>query len=185
MQINTKKELRKYVITLLRGQEEEKRQEKSLAIHRKLLNMNEFQQSSHILFYASTEEEVITTGMINDSLDLGKTVGLPYFDPADPHIQPRIIHNLETDTQQGPYGIRQPKIQDNNIMPSIDMVIVPGVAFDMSNRRLGRGGGYYDRFLGTLPAGTITVGLAYDIQVFDQLPQVESHDVPVTHVLSN
>ena len=65
------------------------------------------------------------------------------------------------------------------------MVIVPGLAFDKHNNRLGRGAGYYDRFLSTLPTDIPTVGLAFDFQIIDRLPQQKEHDIPVSHVLVN
>ncbi|MCK4882744.1 MAG: 5-formyltetrahydrofolate cyclo-ligase, partial [Candidatus Omnitrophica bacterium] len=67
----------------------------------------------------------------------------------------------------------------------LDMVIVPGVAFDKHNNRLGRGGGYYDRFLAALSSEVLTVGLAFDFQMVDSLSSQETHDVPVSCVLTN
>jgi 5-formyltetrahydrofolate cyclo-ligase len=63
-------------------------------------------------------------------------------------------------------------------LEDIDLIIVPGIAFDKKNVRLGRGHGYYDRFLCALPNKTRTVGLAFDFQVVEHLPQ-DSHDIPV------
>ena len=185
MDISNKNDLREKVLALLRGQKEEKRLEKSSIIQKKLFNMDEFAKASHILFYASTDEEVITTHMITESLKLGKTVGLPYIDSTSSTILPRVIQDFKNDIEIGPYEIKQPRIKPNNEMSSIDMVIVPGVAFDLEGNRLGRGGGYYDRFLSSLSKQTITVGLAYDVQMFDHLPSLQDHDIPVMHILTN
>ena len=65
------------------------------------------------------------------------------------------------------------------------MVVVPGVAFDKKNNRLGRGKGYYDRFLKMLPFSTPTIGLAFDFQIVENLPVKEPHDVPVSQVIYN
>lgn len=185
MNISNKNDLREKVLALLRGQKEEKRLEKSSIIQQKLFNMDEFSNSSNILFYASTDEEVITTHMIIESLKAGKTVGLPYIDSKSSKILPRVIQDFKNDIEIGPYEIKQPRKTQYNEMSVIDMVIVPGVAFDRSGNRLGRGGGYYDRFLSSLNKQTITVGLAYDVQMFDQLPSLQDHDVPVMHILTN
>jgi 5-formyltetrahydrofolate cyclo-ligase len=102
-------------------------------------------------------------------------------------IIPMAVASLETDLEPGPYGIRQPiedKAKELGI-EGLDMVIVPGVAFDKNNNRLGRGGGYYDRFLGDLSARTLKVGLAFDFQMVDSLPTQEKQDVPVSCVLTN
>jgi 5-formyltetrahydrofolate cyclo-ligase len=58
------------------------------------------------------------------------------------------------------------------------------VAFDRKNNRLGRGEGYYDRFLKLLPSTTPTIGLAFDFQLVDTLPELEAHDMPVSLVLT-
>ena len=61
-------------------------------------------------------------------------------------------------------------------------MIVPGVAFDKQHNRLGRGAGYYDRFLKTLPKAVVTVGLAFDFQLTENLPS-EAHDVRLAQVI--
>jgi 5-formyltetrahydrofolate cyclo-ligase len=67
----------------------------------------------------------------------------------------------------------------------LDLVVVPGVAFDRQNNRLGRGAGFYDRFLFELPSTTPTISLAYDLQIVDALLGLEPHDRPVTQVVTN
>lgn len=185
MQFSTKKDLREKVKTLLRSQEEEKRLEKSLLIKNKLLNMDVFQRASNILFYASFDGEVDTFEMIISSIKLGKTVGLPVVKRDGTQLLPRIIHSFERDLEKGPYGIKQPKINPENEMKIIDLVIVPGLAFDKKNYRIGRGAGYYDRFLSALSDKIYTLGLAFDFQIIERLPQIDQHDVPVKHVLTN
>lgn len=185
MQFSSKKDLREKVKTLLRSQEEEKRLEKSLLIKDKLFNMDVFKRSSNVLFYASFDGEVDTFDMIIGSLKLGKTVGLPVIEKYNPQILPRIIYNLESDLENGPYGIKQPKNKPENEMKNIDMVIVPGIVFDKDLHRIGRGAGYYDRFLISLPKDIYTLGLAFDFQIVEHLPHIEKHDVQLKHVLTN
>lgn len=75
--------------------------------------------------------------------------------------------------QPGPLGILQPP-RDHWLAPeTLDMLLVPGVGFDLSGRRLGYGGGFYDRYLANFRG--ITLGLAYDLQILNQLP-AEAHD---------
>jgi 5-formyltetrahydrofolate cyclo-ligase len=97
------------------------------------------------------------------------------------------VTSLKTDLETGPYGVKQPADDPAKTLAHdcLDIVIVPGVAFDRKNHRLGRGGGYYDRFLGSLPAHVRTVGLAFDFQVVDSLPFQAEHDVPVSCVLAS
>jgi len=184
---NPKKVLRERILTLLRNQKEEERLIKSLAIKDKLIRKPEFKNAQIILFYASYDGEVDTFEMMKTAQSLGKTVCLPGINKAENKIEPRSVASLATDLEAGPYGIKEPNA-DKTVKvgaESIDLVVVPGVAFDMNSNRLGRGGGYYDRFLNGLPAKTPKIGLAFDFQMVDSLSAQEEHDVPVSCVLTN
>lgn len=182
-----KQDLRKKILTLLRSQKEEMRLRKSLMIREKLFKTPEFKRSSTVLFYASFDGEVDTIEMIKQTHNFGKKIGLPRIVENDKTFIPTLVENFEEDTEQGPYGIRQPKDPGDKALclENIDIVIVPGIAFDKQNNRLGRGGGYYDRFLKSLPSDIPTMGLAFDFQIVDHLPHQEGHDVKVFHVLVN
>ncbi|MCA1822793.1 MAG: 5-formyltetrahydrofolate cyclo-ligase [Mycobacteriales bacterium] len=84
--------------------------------------------------------------------------------------------------EPGPRGTSVPTGPRESILDA-DVVIAPGLAFDAAGRRLGRGGGSYDRVLAALPATTVTIGLAYDEDVLDAVP-VAAHDRPVAIVLT-
>ncbi len=85
----------------------------------------------------------------------------------------------------GPYGIREPLVVpgDDGVRGGFDLVVVPGLAFDASGRRLGRGYGYYDRFLAALGGTALTVGLAFTWQLVPEVP-VDAWDVPVDAVVT-
>jgi len=184
---NSKKLLRERILTLLRNQKEKERLNKSLAIGNKLFQMQEFQKAETILFYASFDGEVETFEMMKRAQKLGKKIGLPKIVENEKKIIPTPVASLEEDLAIGPYGIKQPKTDPAKAWTGdcFDMVIVPGVAFDKKNNRLGRGEGYYDRFLETLPSHIPAVGLAFDFQIVDSLFFKEEHDVPVSCVLAN
>lgn len=184
---HSKKLLRERVLTLLRNQKEEERLIKSLAIKDKLFQMQAFQKAETVLFYASFDGEVETFEMMKEAEKLGKIIGLPGISRNNKQILPLAVASLETGLEVGLYGIKQPKVDQAKTLREdrLDMVVVPGVAFDKKNNRLGRGGGYYDRFLETLPAHIPTVGLAFDFQIVDALPSQEEHDVRVSRVLTN
>lgn len=187
MSDNSKKLLRERILTLLRNQKEEERLNKSLVISNKLFQMQEFQRAETILFYASFDGEVETFEMMKTAQKLGKTIGLPAIMRSEKKIIPTRVASLEMDLEAGPYGIKQPKIDSSEALKNdcLDMVIVPGVAFDKENNRLGRGGGYYDKFLSTIPSRVPTVGLAFDFQIVDSLSFKEEHDMPVSSVLAD
>ena len=85
----------------------------------------------------------------------------------------------------GAFGVREPEARiDNAIDPgTLDLILVPGVAFTRSGERLGRGGGFYDRLLASLPAHTCKVGVCFDSQVQHELP-VEMHDQRVDLIVT-
>jgi 5-formyltetrahydrofolate cyclo-ligase len=184
---NPKKISRERIITLLRNQKEEERLIKSLAISGKLFQMAEFQKAETVLFYASFDGEVETFEMMKKAQKLGKIIGLPRIEKGEKRIIPASVESLKDDLEIGSYGIKQPKSDPTKTLRAdcLDMVIVPGIAFDKHNNRLGRGGGYYDKFLKSLLLSIPTVGLAFDFQIVESLSFQEEHDVKVSCVLTN
>ena len=74
--------------------------------------------------------------------------------------------------------------ETRQVLPEqIDLVLVPGLAFDRFGNRLGRGGGYYDRFLRRLPVDVLTIGLAFDGMIREHIP-LDAHDHPVKMVMT-
>jgi 5-formyltetrahydrofolate cyclo-ligase len=178
-----KQNIRKEILGSLRRQTKEEAFEKSVIIKKKLFSLPEFEKAGYVMFYASKADEVKTDNMIDEALGMGKRVVLPYC-AAGENIVPREITGRE-DLEKGIYGIYQPKRRDTEVpLEKIDLVITPGVAFDRHNRRLGRGKGYYDKFLEKLPRGKKTIGLAFDFQIVEDLPE-DPHDVPVSKVITN
>lgn len=154
--------------------------QKSDIIRHKLFNEVAFKKADVVMFYVSLKDEVNTLTMIDETIRTGKTVCVPVIMPEDKRLIAGGIKDRETDLERQHFGIYQPKAGRVEEVPleDIDLVVVPGVAFDRKNVRLGRGHGYYDRFLSSLPKRTRTIGLAFDFQVVDRLPQ-DSHDIPV------
>src|SRR5262249_19575280 len=123
--------------------------------------------------------------MIRQAQKIGKKKTLPTVKKNQKKKVPLFVGDLERELTHGPFGIKEPK---DSLPPlgldSIDMGLVPGVAFDKRNHRLGRGAGYYDRFLCQFPTETAIVGLAFDFQLVDRLPP-QDHDVAMTHIVAN
>jgi len=183
----TKESLRQKTLTLLRNQKEEDRLKKSRVIQTKLFQIREFKSAQIILFFASFDGEVDTFEMMIQAQQLGKRIGLPRIDKTCKAIIPTLVESLDRDLEHGPFAILQPKENKANVLnlESIDLAIVPGIAFDRNNNRLGRGGGYYDRFLSQLSSRIPTIGLAFDFQIVDDLPHLQKHDVSVSQVIYN
>lgn len=180
-----KSSLREHYLGLLRSQESSKQLEKSLKIAEQLFVLPAFVKAKTVLFYASLPGEVDTLAMITRAIQLKKSVALPNIARDQRKMIPTLIDSTEG-LAKGAYGILEPRFDQSKILDvdDIDVVIVPGLAFDRSNNRLGRGAGYYDRFLSTLPETTTTVGVAFDFQIVDTLP-TEGHDIPLDCVIAS
>jgi 5-formyltetrahydrofolate cyclo-ligase len=185
----SKDTLRRKILNLLRRQKEEDRRKKSRRILDKLFATQEFKDSKIILFYASFDGEVDTFEMMKQAQKLGKKIALPTIirNRTQKRICPTLVENFSQDLRVGPYGIKEPQIAGGRSVgvDQINLIIVPGVAFDRSEHRLGRGRGYYDRFLDKVPPHIPTFGLAFDFQIVDSLPHQELHDVRVSRVIAN
>lgn len=177
----TKKILRSKILSILRSQSKIKRKEKSQLIKEKLFRLKIFKKAKRIMFYMAYDGEVETEEMIKESLNKGKIVCVPVCDQKRKRIIPCRIEG-NTIFKKGPYGIKEPSIKVPLPIKDLDLVIVPGLAFDRKGNRLGRGKGYYDRFLKKISPKTISVGLAFDFQIFNHLP-VSTSDVAVDKVL--
>ena len=186
MTSQTKQDFRERILTLLRNQKEEERLIKSLSIKDKLFANDDFQNAKTVLFYASFDGEVNTFNMIKEAREYGKRVALSRVNANSKDIIP-ILWNEAEDLETDPFGIQQPSDKKINRLEfdDLDVIIVPGVAFDKDNHRLGRGAGYYDRFLSRVSSNVPSIGLAFDFQCVDSIPQLSDHDIPVSCVVHN
>ena len=184
--LNSMVEIRKEILDKLRKQSASEKSRKDRIIEKRLFSCVEFKKSHAVMFYVSKEEEVNTHRMIKEALATGKRVAVPYSVSETRQIIASELKDPKKDLEIGPYGINQPRKDTLREMPleDIDLVVVPGVAFDEKNNRLGRGKGYYDKFLKELSPGTLTIGLCFDFQIVKDLPK-EAHDFPVLKVVTN
>lgn len=176
--------LRTHYLKLLKGQNKEDVARKSRLIAEQLWKLPSIQKARNILFYASMPIEVDTSAMIEKAFFYGKRVALPIVEQKEGKLIPTLISSME-DVHKGAYGIAEPHLDPDKAiaLKDLDAVIVPGLAFDRLNHRLGRGAGYYDRFLKTLPKHVTTVGLAFDFQLTESLP-TEAHDMRLQQIIA-
>ncbi len=152
-------------------------EEDSNRIAEKLLSLPEIKASKYILLYYPHKNEVNTLPIIKHLLKEKGFILLPKVQGKD--IIPILVKDL-SQLKSGYAGIKEP--EGETVSPEkIDIVIVPGVAFDKKGHRLGYGKGYYDRFLSKTKAKKI--GLAYDFQIVEELP-AEEHDVPLSLIVT-
>ena len=158
---------------------------KSNRIEKRLFSLAAFREAKCVMFYVSMNEEVRTRGMIRRSLEMGKRVVVPSLKPDRKRITPSLLVDYESDLEEGVFGIPEPRAECMRSLPveDIEIVLVPGVAFDVCGGRLGFGGGYYDEFLARLSSGTERWGLAFEFQVVEKLPLTD-RDVSVEKVIT-
>lgn len=177
----TKSRIRSKILLRLKNQKEEDRSRKSKLITRKLLRNKVFKQAKIVMFYIAFGGEVNTEEMIREAKETGKIVCVPVCRKDRETMQPAILDD-HAKLIKGPYGVLEPATQNQVEPKDLDLVIVPGLAFDKKGNRLGRGKGCYDRFLSTLSAKTVALGLAFDFQVLPVIPTA-CHDVGVKQVI--
>lgn len=150
------------------------------AIQARLLALPEMQGHAEVYIYVATEDEVKTRGIIEELLLGGRRVLAPIVREAG-----RMDWGLVTSLDQlrrGRFGLLEPPtVTQRADDPHRGVAIIPCVAFTCAGDRLGRGGGYYDRFLATFTGPTIA--LAYELQLADTLP-TDAQDVRTQRVLT-
>jgi 5-formyltetrahydrofolate cyclo-ligase len=174
---------------LLRAQQPTKEAlAKSAQIQDILFELPEFGRAKTVSFYVTKpgSGEVDTEQMIKASLRMGKRVFLPVVERTARKLALSELRDFEAELAPGAFNVPEPKPEYRRPVQAreCDLIIVPGIAFDLHGHRLGFGGGYYDRLLreiASLRLGIPFVGLAYELQVVDSLPHT-GHDVAV-HIL--
>lgn len=183
--MNLKKQLRKQIIARRNALATAVREAKSEIIVKKVLELPAWQQAGIIMSYVSFGSEVATPALIKAALAGGKRVAVPLCVRDGRRLIASEVLAFPDDLQPGTWGILEPRPESlRPLEPElIDLVIVPGVAFDRGGNRLGYGAGYYDRFLATLRPGAMTIALAFTEQI---VPDVypEPHDRPVDMVIT-
>jgi 5-formyltetrahydrofolate cyclo-ligase len=172
-----KAEARKYIKEqkqLLSAEEKSSAAEAAFAT---LEREDSFVMSSNVLMFYSLPDEISTHTFIEKWCDY-KHIYLPRVNGCNLDI----LKYRKDGLRHGSFNIEEPEGTELCDIANIDLIVVPGVAFDRNCNRVGRGKGYYDRLLATNHATTI--GIAYDFQVLDDI-EVEPHDVPLDILITD
>lgn len=142
-----------------------------------------YQKCATVMFYLAMPDEVQTECLIIAALNQGKRVCVPLLGEKYGEMSAAEITSLD-DLLIGKYGLKMPDPAKTELISPefIDLVIVPGVAFDRKGNRLGLGAGYYDRFLYE-SIHSVSVGMTYEFQIVDNLP-CEEHDIKMQYLIS-
>lgn len=156
---------------------------KSAGIWERLSVLSEFTGAKRLLVYVSAGSEVDTHGLIRQLLAMERNVCVPRFDVAKQHYVASELRDFDADLTAGKFGILEPTPEAIRPAASdqIDAALVPGLAFDETGNRLGRGMGYFDRLLQEV-RGT-RIALAFDFQLLDEVP-AEAHDARMDFIVT-
>jgi 5-formyltetrahydrofolate cyclo-ligase len=181
-----KAQLRREVAARLKALSPEDFAERGRRAAERLKGTREFEEARSYLLYASMPDEIDTAALIDRALACGREVYLPVCAPSGSEMSAVRVEDRVRDLAPGRFGILEPRAGLPAAAPGdVDFVLVPGRAFDRHCRRLGRGRGFYDRFLQVvLEEGDCGCAgaLALDLQVVAEIP-VGEHDLPV-HVVA-
>ncbi|SKA83780.1 5-formyltetrahydrofolate cyclo-ligase [Caloramator quimbayensis] len=161
-----KKEIRKKMIFLRDSFHKEELDKLSSQIIKNIINWSFYKNSTAIMLYSSIKSEVRINDLLKKGIEDKKTIILPKTLKDNRELLPCIVEDIK-ELHIGNYGILEPmgsKVLDKN---SIDIIFVPGVAYDYNGFRIGYGAGYYDRFLKDYKG--IKAGVCYSFQVIDDV----------------
>jgi len=180
-----KREIRSDIAKTLEELSEVELNEKTTKIENRFFEFANFLEAKIALLYINSSCEVATRDIIKRCYTYNKIVVLPAFDIEKFQMTLMKIDNIDTGLKPGPRGILEPDKSKCKVVPieSIDIAIVPGIAFDEKGGRIGSGEGYYDRLIPKLTITTRKVSLSLENQIVQQIP-MESHDKYVDIIIT-
>jgi 5-formyltetrahydrofolate cyclo-ligase len=180
-----KSSLRKRLREMLAAQSPEGRHAKSLAATSLLTATPEFAAARIVMLYLATPHELDTSTLALRCWQQGKMVVVPKVSWEQRRMMPVEISSLSDEhlTITGP-GIREPIAENPVPIGMVDLVVVPALGFTQNGHRLGRGMGFYDRFLCQRTFSGVSCGLAFEEQIVPDMPAQE-HDVPMSMLVTD
>ena len=176
--MDTKLDIRREVRTRIKFMDSEAMQSAAERIFSHIEQLEVFSRCECIALFAAMKDEVPTTIALARWRQLGKRIVVP-------RVEGDIMRFYDYDPIQmatGAFGIEEP-IGDDECNPAdIDLIIVPARAFTTSGIRLGRGGGFYDKYMSLPTFRAVKVGIAFECQIFETLPH-DDHDILVDKVI--
>ena len=148
-----------------------------------IVELEEIKNAQNIMMFMGFGHEINTDYLYDELKKMGKNV---YTSITDKENRKLIIEEVKSldNLIKSDYGIREPRKTDSPLSPSkLDLVIVPGVAFDEEKNRLGYGGGFYDRFFDELRDDVKKIAICYDEQLLTEVP-TEEHDKKVDMIIT-
>jgi 5-formyltetrahydrofolate cyclo-ligase len=171
---------------LAKRRSQENKDETSRRIAARLTGLPEYAAARTVMFYLDARDEARTRRAVEDALARGKKIVAPYC--LDGELQ---LFHLETldELELGAYRIPEPKTElrerpeKRAAVAELDLIVVPGVAFDRRGGRVGHGKGYYDKLLRRVRPDAPRVALAFECQMFPEVP-TQAHDVFMNKIVT-
>ncbi|SHJ74677.1 5-formyltetrahydrofolate cyclo-ligase [Clostridium cavendishii DSM 21758] len=167
-----KKELRKLIKEKRLNLDRKEKELSDIKIAESFLKSAYFKECKTIFMYVSMEDEVETKEILKKALELGKHIYVPKVENTQKVMKALRINSLLDLNESGVFGILEPSIDNEELKEEADIILVPGLAFDLSGGRLGYGGGFYDKFLKNSKSSK-RIALCYDFQIVDEVPMEE------------
>lgn len=158
----------------------------SQIICRKFAELPEYAAAGTVMFYVDVRAEVRTRQYLPTALQHGKRIVVPYC--VDGELELFHLQSME-ELSQGMYRILEPRAELRTLpekrvdVAELDLIMVPGVAFDRTGARMGHGFGYYDKLLEHTRRDTPLVALAFECQLFEEIP-TQAHDVFMDKIIT-
>jgi 5-formyltetrahydrofolate cyclo-ligase len=180
-----KQYMRRSIRAVRRGLPEVERLAYSRRVWERVVALPCYQRACVVLGYMAFDHEVLTDGLMQQALASGKQLVLPVVLGDRQELALAAVENLRCDVAPGYRGILEPQARHSRAVApeTLNLALIPGVAFDLRGGRLGFGVGFYDRLLSRLPRDIPTIGLAFDFQVIPRLP-FEPHDQLLTAIVT-
>jgi 5-formyltetrahydrofolate cyclo-ligase len=177
--------LRKTIQARLKSISPEDRVARSSEAGRRLMQLEAFRHASTVMMYMPMPREVDVTCLALRCFQKGITVCVPRVVWARRDMSAVEVTSFDDQSMDlDDHGIRSPRDGRLILPTSIDVVIVPGLAFDTHGNRLGRGGGFYDRFLARVGKSALKIGVAFDDQIIERVP-TEPGDITVDVIVTD
>lgn len=185
-----KNQIRANMKLFLAGISAQERHARSLAACNNLCSTREFKNAETLMIFLSMPSEVETSTLAVKAWQEGKNIVVPRINWTDRRMEPVEIKSLDTAMQTIPIpgsngGIKEPISGTAVPLGIIDMVVIPGLAFDRRGFRVGRGRGFYDRFLAQQDFQGARCALCFHEQLQNEPVPCEDHDIPMNLIVTD
>ncbi len=182
----TKHKLRKSIKEKLKALDQGQKSRESRQVLYRLSQLEQWKRAEVVLAFLSMRDELDNAGILRQVLEAGKKLAVPKVVGDDLVFYQ--VTDLEKDLSTGAFGIMEPvsgllELDMKSLSDGYSVILVPGLAFDRENYRLGRGKGFYDRFFASAGDSLYKIGIGYSFQLVDRVPR-EPHDHKLDAVIT-